>query len=538
MPQPMEKFQSSTIICSGGLDSNQNWLQLNQTNTGVAAELINYEPSLFGGYRRIDGFTVLEDTDSGAVDPSGAEEKILGVFIYDNQILAARKQQSGATYEFYKYTSGASWTKYSTGLTFTSTNVDTIRYATFNFDGTEKIIFVDGVNNATLFDGTDWINIDPSATGADYANSGGAQALSAPNYVKIFRNHIFMAKCTGACNIIAHSAPNAEYDWTSASGAGQLNANIDIKQIHPYRDELFVFGEKRIRKIVVDSSANFTLQDVTTDVGLRASDSVIEINGDLIFLSHDGLRPVKATERIDDTELSSLSKRIQQDITDLLYTYDPDNVRGVLIQRKTQFRLFFSDSTIAEESSFGILGGLKAYSDSPTWEFSKTKGIRVSCVTSGYFGSPSSEYVIHGGFDGKVYRQEVGNSFNGANIFAQYSTPYIDFGAPSIRKTPNKITVFTRPEGDVTLQTAINYDWGSEAATNPASYTADSEGGPSVYGTAVYGTGTYGGATVPTLLTNVQGSGNSMQITFTTNGQDASYSIQGIVVEYTINGFK
>lgn len=534
----MEKFQSSTIICSGGLDSNQNWLQLNQTNPGVAVELINFEPSLFGGYRRIEGYSKLEDTDSGAVDPSGAEGKILGIFIYDNQILCARKQQSGATYEFYKYVSGSSWSKYTTGLTFTSTNVDTIRYDTFNFDGTEKIIFVDGVNKATLFDGTNWIDIDSTASGANYSNAGGAIAIDAPKYVKVFRNHIFLANDSTDNQLIAHSAPNAEYDWTSASGAGQINASVDLKQIFPYRDELFVFGERRIRKIVVDSSANFVIQDVTKDVGLRASDSVLEINGDLVFLSHDGIRPVKATERINDTELSSISKQIQQDMTDLIYSYSGDQVRGVHIRRKSQFRFFFSDSNIEDAVSYGILGGLKTQNNGGRWEFSKTKGIRVSCVTSGYYGSPLSEYVVHGSFDGKVYRQEVGNSFDGNDIFAQYSTPYIDFGAPSIRKTPNKITVFTRPEGNVTLQTAINYDWGSEAALNPSSYTAESEGGPSIYGLAVYGTNNYGGATVPTLLTNVQGSGNSVQIIFTTEDQSAPYSIQGLVVEYTVNGFK
>jgi len=534
----MEDLKSTTIICSGGLDSNQNWLDLNETNVGVASELVNFEPSLFGGYRRINGFTVLEETDSGEVDPSGAEGKILGVFIYDNKILAARKQQSGATYEFYQYVSGSSWSKYTTGLTFTSTGVNRIRYATFNFDGTEKIIFVDGVNNATLFDGTTWINIDPSATGADYANSGGAQALAAPNYVTVFRNHLFMARCSGACNIIAHSAPNAEYNWTSAGGAGQINAGLDIIQIKPFRDELYVFGERRIKKIVVDSSATFVRQDVTNDIGCIASDSVMEISGDLLFLSEDGLRPIAATERINDIELANVSKNIQQQLKDYINQYDMNSVVSVLVPSKSQFRMFFTSESVEEASAPGIVGALVNNRGSIAWEFGKLRGIKVACATYGRYGAPLKQYVIHGDYNGIVYRQETGNSFNGSDIYAQYDTPYIHFGQANIRKTPHQILVFTRPEGAVVLNSALTYDWGLASKINPNTYVVQTQGNPAVYGLAIYDLATYDGVTVPTMLTNVQGSGFSLKISFSTSNQNAPYSIQGMVIKYEVNGYK
>jgi len=538
----MEDLKSTTIICSGGLDSNQNWLDLNDTNIGVASELVNFEPSLFGGYRRINGFTVLEETDNGEVDPTGAEGKILGVFIYDNKILAARKQQSGATYEFYQYVSGSSWSKYTTGLTLTSTGVNRIRYATFNFDGTEKIIFVDGVNNATLFDGTNWINIDPSATGADYANSGGLQAIGAPNYVAVFRNHLFIAKCSGSCNIVAHSAPNAEYNWTSAGGAGQINAGLDIVQIKPFRDELYVFGDRQIKKVVVDSSAAFVRQDVTNDIGCIASDSVMEISGDLLFLSEDGLRPIAATARINDIELANVSKKIQQQLKEYIDTYDMNAVVSVIVPNKSQFRVFFTPESVVEENAPGIIGaltaGLVSKKNDIGWEFGNLRGIKVACATHGRFGAPLEQHVLHGDYNGIVYRQEVGNSFGGSDIFAQYATPYLHFGQANLRKTPHQILVFTKPEGAVTLNTALNYDWGLSTKINPNSYVTQTQGNPAIYGVAVYGTATYGGATVPTMLTNVQGSGYSVKITFSTEDQSAPYSIQGMVIKYEVNGYK
>lgn len=535
----MQKLENATIICRGGLDSNRNWLELSAKKPGSAANLVNFEPSLFGGYRRINGFSKLEETDSGEVDPTGAEGQILGVFVYDDKIIAARKQQSGNTYEFYLYVSGSAWSKYTTGLTLSSVGVNRIRYATFNFDGTEKVIFTDGVNKAVLFDGTNWSQIDPAGTGADFANAGGAQALSAPHYVKVFRNHIFMAHCTAGCQIVAYSAPRAEYDWTSASGAGQINAGLDITQIHPFRDELFVFGERRIKKIVVDGT-DFTLQDVSTNIGCIAPDSVLEINGDLIFISEDGIRPVKATERINDIEIGNISKVIQQDIRELNNLNDPNNILGVVVANKSQFRYFYSSSSTEEAATQGIIGGLQYSEGDVGWEFGKLLGIRPSCITSGRYGSPKNEVIIHGTFDGKVMQQESGNSFDGSGITAIYETPYLDMGYPLVRKTMHEVTIFSRPEGALQLNVALTYDWGNTGKINPSTYTASSadSGSTAVYGTAVYGTDVYGDTTFPAVVTGVEGSGYSVKFGLSTTGTEQSYSIQGIILKYDLNGYK
>lgn len=541
MPTPMEQLQSATVLCRGGLDSNQNWLMLSQTNPGVASELLNFEPSLFGGYRRINGYAYLEDTNSGEVDPAGAEGRILGISIFGDDVIVSRKQQAGATYEFYRWSTGASWVKYTTGLTFVSTAVEKIRSTKFNFENTEKIVFVDGVNKATIFNGTDWIDIDSAATGANFANAGGPMALAAPKFVKTFQNHIFMAHCSNACQLIAHSAPKAEYDWTAASGAGQINVGFEIVSIHSFRDELFVFGHTKIKKIVVDAnSGNFLVKDVTDDIGCLASDSVLEVGGDLYFIAPDGIRPISATQKINDVELASVSKNIQQDIFSLISQYENSEIHGVVIRGKSQLRYFFSAEGDDESDARGIIGAIRNKGDSLGWEFGNLQGIKVSCVDSGYLTPNTSlqELVVHGGWDGKVYRQEQGNNFNGNNISAVYSTPYIDFNSPSLRKTLQKIKLFCRPEGAVTIYTRLDYDWGSLDSIDPSSYSAETEGTESIYGSAVYGSATYGGITVPVLLNNVQGSGRSVKLTFSTNDTSAPYSIQGIVFEYQPNGFK
>ena len=48
-----DRVQSYKVICSGGLNSNENHLDLAENYPGVATRLVNYEISDYGGYRRL-----------------------------------------------------------------------------------------------------------------------------------------------------------------------------------------------------------------------------------------------------------------------------------------------------------------------------------------------------------------------------------------------------------------------------------------------------------------------------------------------------
>ena len=93
-----DEIQSFKLVSSGGLNSNQNHLFLAEASPGAATRLVNYEPSLYGGYRRIEGFGLLEDLNV-EVGQGVAEGPVLCVAIYRNEhlgnpyIIAARKEK-------------------------------------------------------------------------------------------------------------------------------------------------------------------------------------------------------------------------------------------------------------------------------------------------------------------------------------------------------------------------------------------------------------------------------------------------------------
>ena len=430
-------------------------------------------------------------------------------------------------------------------MTANGLTVNRIRHQQFNFGTGNTICFVDGVNPAIVFNGTNWKEIKSSHSGGYHASNntaGGNQALNAPALVDVFENHLFLGGHEATRAAIAHSAPNDAYTWTAAAGGGQIASGFDVVQIKPFRDNLFVFGNKNIKKITVSASNAFALENVTSNIGCVARDSVLEIGGDLMFLSPDGFRPVAGTSRVGDIELETLSKPIQSTLVDLIKNEDMDALTGVVIRSKSQVRYFVtttnSGTVVAATDAIGIIGGLTDTSGSIEWEFGQLLGIRASCATSDYVGT--DEIILHGDHDGKVYRQENGTSFNGSNIISVYATPYLDFGETEQRKVIRKLNTFVRAEGPFEMNLAIDYDWGDYNTAVPSTYTQTSDGAPTIYaGRNITYNGAnviYGGASKPIMTSDIQGSGFSVRATFVTDGQSEPFSIQGLVFEFSAAG--
>lgn len=535
-----DNIQPLKIISQGGLNSNQNFLEMSQQMPGMATRLVNFETSLFGGYRRINGFRPL-DQDYEIVDEAGAEGKILGVYAFRNEgnqtdeTLAARKAQGSNTYKIYKYTSGVGWGAYTTGTTQSSIGVNRLRFSLLNDGSINHVCMVDGINNALIYDGTNWYQINSSNSGSAMS-PGGDQCLDAPKFTAVFKNYLFTAQN----GIVAHSAPFDPLNWESSAGGGQIPVGFTIVQIYPWRDELYVFGLNTIKKIIPDPSVggSFLLQDVTANIGCIASDSVQEIASNLIFLSPDGIRPVAGTERMSDVELSLISEDIQSLVKQYTDANNPDDITSTVVKQKTQFRYFFSNGNTDVNKSKGILGCYSVMRNDKGWEFGELYGIRTSCCWSGYLSGV--EFILHGDHNGGVYRQEQGRTFNNEDILGVYTTPYFDMDAPSIRKTPFKLYTFLRCEGPLEMSIAVRYDWARTSTINPTNYNEEPGSDPVQYGApeAIYGNPgvVYGSPTQPVIETNIQGSGKSVQISFVSTGDWSPYTIQGFVIEFMPEG--
>ena len=504
-----DQLSVNKVMCRGGLDTSRDVLAQGEQSPGSAIQMVNYEAAVTGGYRRISGFA----NSYGTVTGTGATLGVNVAHGINDGILACRTPSSGNNYLHRWNNSTSAWVAVTCGGSPTMTGVSKVRFSNFNF-ATPKTILTDGINPAATYDGTTYTQITHSAAPTD------------PKFAVDYANHMFLAGDPAHPTKLFFSAPLAETDFATSNGAGVISVGFDIVAIKPFRDVLYIFGTNAIKSLKGTSTSDFVLSGVTHDLGCLASDSIIEIGGDLLFLSQDGMRPISGTNRIGDVELETISKNIQSLFTDIVFNIDLNGLSSVVIRKKSQFRIFFS----AAESQ-GIIGGIRAQQEGFAFEFGQLLGIEATCAASGYLGQ--YEFVIHGTSDGKVHRQEIGNSFNGVDIFSLYQTPYLYMDNPEQRKIMHKVSTYLRSEGDNELILSVVYDYEDINVMNPANYTMTTKGAAAYFNEATYdSTAIFSGNPSPIQTTNISGSGKSVSFKYVTNGTDASHSIQGLVLTY------
>lgn len=511
MPDNIKSFLAP---CQGGLINNLDYLTQSSVAPGSAIRMINYEPALEGGYRRISGYA----NNYGTV-PGEAETPTLGVAVYgslNSGIFACRKPATGNDYFHYWDSATEAWVSPTTVGSPTMVGVTKVRFAKLSWS-VPRLVMTDGVNPAATWDGT------------TYAQITGSLAPSAPRFCENFSNHLFLAGNPTEPQNIYFSAPLNEADFTPASGAGVINVGFKIEAIKAFRGQLFIFGTNNIKRLTGTNIADFTVVDVTKNLGCISSDAVVEFNGDLLFLSPDGIRPISATARIGDIELATLSKPVQAIFEAYSRNEDLSSITLLVLNRKSQFRLFF-----AQAEALGLIGSLRRSGEAGMgFEYSQLVGVEVSCGDSGYIGA--EEFVVHGDSLGKVHRQETGQTFESDPIFSLYQTPYVYMDDPIVRKVYYDLNTYMRSEGQVSINVGVTFDYGNSNAQKPTDYGITTEGAAALWGLATYDTtDIYDGNPSPVRKTNLQGSGDSISITYVTTEDQPSHTIQSYVISYSL----
>ena len=571
------QVQPAAFNCEGGLVLNRSTFLM---QPGEALVLENFEPDLEGGYRRVNGFRkfvypIVPQT-------SGSSEKVLMVANFANKVLAARGEKifsaasteltltitsttgmtgsgtitvdstggfassgtvqieselftytgvtsntftgvtratsstTAATHLFNTVVSPSSWTE----IDSSRTSASKYSFERYNFDGNNKIIFVDGANAPVIF--------NTSLTAADVSES----SVSGSKFVVAYRNHMFYAGKSTTPQEVVFSEPFDEDGFESGDGAGSIKVDDTIVGLKVFRSNLFIFCANRIFKLTGSSLSNFAVEPVTRNIGCINGDTIQEFAGDLIFLGPDGLRTVAGTSRIGDVELGTISKNVQSLFDKNIR--DSSLFESVVIPDKTQYRIFFTKDTVADNLTRGIVCVMRG----DKYEFSEILGIRPSCTDT--FIDSGDVVVLHGSFDGFIHRQEKGNTFDDTVIFGRYRSPDLSFGDSGIRKHMQKVILNFKPEAAIDADLFLRYDNESVDSSRPAAYALDTSKIAAQYGTATYSTVSsttqfvYGGGTQPLLRQSVEGSGFTVALKVDDGGETAPYSLKGFQLEYQL----
>ena len=533
----MARAQPFTVACNGGLVKSANSIDLLRT-PGVARELRNFEVSTEGGYRRINGFA--KYGGGSAAKPTGGSTNILGVIPYADGVIACAGtgiffSQDGTSWTNVSRSSvsssGDNHTAFTGRSTLTRTSQGQISFALFEgatFDH-GLLVIADGANKPYFFrmEGTGSFTSrtffagEITVTGTKFAT-----------HAAIHDKHLVVAGVEDNLNTIFFSGTLDPTDFTT-TGSGNIVLEDQIVGIKSFRDELFIFCENSIFKLQnINDSSTIRIVPVAKNVGCLSGFSIQEIGGDLIFLAPDGFRTVAGTARIGDVELGTISKEIQPLVTDLTESINSFIISSVVLREKSQYRLFYTDTTKTTGEQRGIIGTLRP----DGFQWSETRGIEVTEIGSGFNQNGIEEYY-HGATNGHVYVHDSGNNFDGSNILARYATPDYDYGDLGTLKTLHYLKVSASAEGIVEPDIQVRFDFGStDIPQPPGLFDLGVINPPALFGEALFNTNIFGGAENPLTRIALQGSGHSNSFTVISDDTKAPYTINGLYINYVPSG--
>ena len=505
-------WQTYPVEFRGGLVTSLSPIQQGINAPGTARQLRNFEPAVNGGYRRISGYSKYADT---VVPGTGF---IRSVFYYDGKVFAVRNNTGAGEGELYESSGSAdTWTRVSTDSIRFSSGNGKVRIAKFNFDGTERVVLVDGVNTPFILTGTTLTK--PTLTSAQAGAS----------HVEVFKDHIFLGKATS----IISSAPLGYADaagWSVANNANDLQINDTITGLKVFRDQLYIFSSSQINRLQGSSWNDFARIPVSADLGCAEEDTIQELAGDVVFMGPDGIRLLSGTERIGDVGLGAITKSIQSNITE--FENRNNTFSSLVVREKSQYRVFGYNSSTPRAESQGFIGTQFSDQGAGDVAWAELRGIQAYVAYSEYTGS--TEVYLFANDTGYVYSLESGISFDGEDIQASFFTPFLSINDPTIRKTMYVAHTYLDPDGSFNADMGINYDFnqGIRQDLIPLSNDIGSDSEIGLYGTAVYGTSVYGSAVRVTLRKQVTGSGFVTSIEYTSSGSTQPFTLDAMALEY------
>jgi hypothetical protein len=503
-------WETYPVEFSGGLVTNVSPLQQAVNFPGSATALLNFEPSIEGGYKKIQGY---EKWSEFPVPGTGQ--------IRASIITAPRSAITVRGGKYYTSVDKADWVE---RLDLSATAGNKIRWTIFNFNGTEKIVMVDGVNKPVFW---------TSASQAITLDSAAPSDVQGATRVANFKNHLFFAKGT----TLYFTSPFNELDYNAANGAGVIDVGSRITGLVVFREQLIVFSVDRIQRIAGNTSSDFVMQPIAANTGAMCGDTIQEVGGDILYLGPDGVRFLSATERIGDFALERASEKIQKEVTNTFV--DCGNYASVVIRAKNQYRLFRYDSDLEPQFQVSFLCTRFIDRQSSGVDWAELRGFKVYCSDSRQIGS--SEYIIFASDTNFLYTMEEGTSFDGSAIPCRYRSPFWPITDPRIRKTIYKHTLYLKSEGALNVEARLIFDYNQKDVIQPEQFLlVQDTSGVSFWGDVgtVWGSFTYGGTIDSVYSDQAVGSGFTVAVEYREESINPPFSLDTVILEFRANDRK
>lgn len=504
MPTRWETF---SIQFKGGLITNMAPLEQAVNLPGSAVVLKNLEPSIEGGYRKVAGYAKWTEHQVAGTGP------VQGlVSVAEDTAIAVRNNI------YYTSVGKAAWVM---ALNLSSDPTNRIRHYTFNFNGTTKVVIVNGVSKPIYY---------RSDTHAITVDSAAPSDVAGADHVAEHKNRLFFANGPN----LVFTAPFNELDYTAGAGAGVINIGDVITGLTVFRNELIIFCQDQIKRLVGSGLSDFRILDITKLSGCVNGDTIQQVGGDVLYLAPDGIRYLSATERNEDFALQRASGQIQNVVNE---EFSPNNhLVSLVVRGKAQYRLFkyFTNTT----QSYGLLGTRFLDQSAEGIAWANIEGVRPYCADSKQHFS--KEEIIFANNTGYVYELEVGSTWDGDSIVTEYKGPPLPITDPRIRKTLYKHTLYTENAGLLNLSCRIILDDEEDySIVQPDTFLITQDPDTvALYDVALYDAAYYSLGTQKTFTSMVNGSGFTFTLVYSDSEVSSNFALDTVLLEFAQNDRK
>lgn len=292
----------------------------------------------------------------------------------------------------------------------------------------------DGVNKGFEFDG---VVLAPITTGT---------SPDVPNRVMVHKGHVVFA----FGNSIMHSGIGQPFNWTTAAGAGEYQADGDITVMKRLPGDqttgtAVICTEMASQILYGSSAANFQLASFEDSAGAKARTG--QRLGAMFVLDDTGVVSLSATQAFGNFTPTSLTLNIRT----WLQARRNLATASLINREKSQYRLFFSDGaglymTVVKGKLVGAM---------PV-QFPDV--VRCACTAESPDGS---EVAFFGSDDGWVYRLDAGTSFDGEAIDFDLTLPPANQRSPRQNKRYRAATFEVYGESYAAFNVSFDLAYGS-----------------------------------------------------------------------------
>lgn len=310
-------------------------------------------------------------------------------------------------------------------------------FVNYNFTGTsatQRMYFVDGVNEISEFDGT---RLVPIRTGIGSLK---------PKYIAGHKNHLFV----GIGSSVQVSSIGDPYGWTALTGAAELGLGEECTGLLPQIGDatsgaLVVATKSKIYILYGNSTADFNLVLHSHETG--ALPYTLQNIGYAHFMDARGINQLYTSQAFGGFQMSTLSNAMQP----FIEAKQGKQSASCIVRKTNQYRLFFNDGegliVYFQPNGNGLNVSLMPFN------YGIDKYMNTVCS---FVDTDGTERIIASGSDGYVYELDRGTSIDGDPIGAYLMTSFIHSRSIGLRKRYKKAILQFRSGN--TARVEVNYD--------------------------------------------------------------------------------